>query len=361
MGTLTGEVINGTQGGSSVADLDVRLFTMSSGNATGHVTARTDSSGHFEFPNVAVDPSLTYVATVTFQDAEYVTEALQFAAGETTRALEITVYDSTSDDGDIRIVNAHTAFLVDEGALRVQEVFVLANMSDRTYIGSEDASSGSRKTIEFPLPQDFTDLELGGDLTAGGIVASDRGFADTVPVQPGGKEFFYTYRVSLASSDYTYTRRIDYPTSKYSLLVQGDRVTITSEQLSPQDPVAMGGVKLASAVASDLATGSVVEAEISGLSSGGKAGSPLIWIGAILVVGVAGAVAAVYLSRRKKPAPVSAREDDEENRLLAEIAQLDDDFEGGRIAEESYRAIRSEKKTELAEVMRGRGRLRARR
>jgi hypothetical protein len=123
----------------------------------------------------------------------------------------------------------------------------------------------------------------------------------------------------------------------------------------------MGGVKLASAVASDLATGSVVEAEISGLSSGGKAGSPLIWIGAILVVGVAGAVAAVYLSRRKKPAPVSAREDDKENRLLAEIAQLDDDFEGGRIAEESYRAIRSEKKTELAEVMRGRGRLRARR
>jgi len=38
-------------------------------------------------------------------------------------------------------------------------------------------------------------------------------------------------------------------------------------------------------------------------------------------------------------------------RLLAELAQLDDDFEGGRIADEVYRRLRTERKAQLAELM----------
>jgi hypothetical protein len=304
---------------------------------------------------VNVDGALTYVAAVTFQEAEYVSEALQFGDGELTKSLEVTVYDSTTEDTDIRVVNAHTVFMVEPEFLRVQEVYVIANMSDRTYIGKEEVAAGQRKTLEFDLPSGFSELELGGGV--GTIVASNGGFADTSPVQPGGREVFYSYRVSLESSEYTYSRTINYLTLRYSLLVQGDRVSIKSEQLSAQDPTSMGNLSFAGMVGSDLAAGSSVVAEISGLSSGGSGGfqSPLLWVGAAIVVAV-GIVAALTVVRRKRAVPATVtRDEDEEGRLLAEIAQLDDDFEAGKIGEESYLKVRAEMKTGLAEVMRRAG------
>jgi hypothetical protein len=69
-----------------------------------------------------------------------------------------------------------------------------------------------------------------------------------------------------------------------------------------------------------------------------------------------GIVAALTVVRRKRAVPATVtRDEDEEGRLLAEIAQLDDDFEAGKIGEESYLKVRAEMKTGLAEVMRRAG------
>jgi hypothetical protein len=41
----------------------------------------------------------------------------------------------------------------------------------------------------------------------------------------------------------------------------------------------------------------------------------------------------------------------QERRLLDELARLDDDFEGGKVAEETYRRVRAQKKAQLVRLM----------
>ena len=58
-----------------------------------------------------------------------------------------------------------------------------------------------------------------------------------------------------------------------------------------------------------------------------------------------------YLMRQWRPQPVRVSHARQEESLLAELARLDDEFEGGRIAEEAYRKARAQKKTQLAKLM----------
>lgn len=60
-----------------------------------------------------------------------------------------------------------------------------------------------------------------------------------------------------------------------------------------------------------------------------------------------------YLLRRKRFQPVGPEDslDQRRQRLLVEIVQLDDDFEDGKISEEVYRRMRSERKVQLVELI----------
>jgi hypothetical protein len=61
----------------------------------------------------------------------------------------------------------------------------------------------------------------------------------------------------------------------------------------------------------------------------------------------------VYLIRRRRLQPVSSEDglEQQRQRLLVELAHLDDDFEAGKIPEKSYRRLRSARKTQLVELM----------
>ena len=334
--------------------VEVTLFATSSDNSTAHLTTTTDATGHFEFNDVNSSTGNTYVVGLSYQEADYFSDVESFSENETSKNIELTVYDATTDDSAISVVNAHTVVFVEDGGLTVQELYVFANMSDRTYIGTADAAAGTRKTLRFSLPAGLTDLQFGGDLSGTGIMASDSGFVDTAAVQPGAKQAFYSYRLPLKSGTFTYSRTIDYRTVKYSMLVQGDKVSIKSDNLTAAGTTSMGTTAFTTVTGSNLAAGTTLSAKISGLS-GAKNTSPLVWVGLGVIVVGAGLLGP-YLVRRRKPlsVPVSA-EGDQEERLLEAMANLDDDFESGKIAEGPYRAARAKIKTELVELEKARG------
>jgi len=349
VGTIQGQVTNGTSGGGSVAGVQVTLFATNGDNSTTHLTATADANGHYEFKDVSSASTSTYVIGLSYQEAEYYSDAQTFGDNETTKNVDITVYDSTTDDSAITVVSAHTVIFLENGGLAIQELYVFANMSDHTYVGTLDNATGARGTLRFALPAGFADLQFGGDLAATGVMASDTGFVDTAPVQPGAKQAFYSYAVPLKSGTYTYSRKIDYTTLKYSMLVQGDRVSVKSDNLEAAGTTNMGTAVFTNLTGGDLAAGSTLSATLSGLAVAKKA-SPMLWIGlGVVVVGLG--LVCLYFVRRKSPvaasAPASA---DEEERLLAAIADLDDDFENAKIAEGPYRAARAKLKAELVEL-----------
>ena len=58
-----------------------------------------------------------------------------------------------------------------------------------------------------------------------------------------------------------------------------------------------------------------------------------------------------YLQRKRKLQPVRAKVSADKSRFLAELAQLDDDFEDGKIKEDVYHRLRDKKKSQLVALI----------
>lgn len=348
-GAIEGKLINGTSGGGSVADQVVTLKTFLNDAELTSATANTDAEGNFAFGELPTDPDHSYQLIITYQQAEYDGDRIVFDAGETVKPVEIVVYDATTSSEALKVMMSHTVVYVEQGSLLVSEYLLLVNDSDHTYIGARELNPGVRETLTFTLPAKATGLQAKTGFMECCIYNSEDGFIDSMAVPPGGKELAYSYRVEYQGTDYAFSRNVDYPTLNYNLLVQSPNVEIISGNLEPAGPLTIQDVQFNHFSGGDLAAGDVVSAQLSGLPGSVNRLNPgwvLLFL-AVLAVGFT----FFYLRSRRRPqaAPVSAS--DEREKLLSELAELDDDFAGGRVPEEAYRRTRAEKKAQLIRLM----------
>jgi hypothetical protein len=347
-GVIEGQVVNGTAGGSSVANLEVTLQVYQGGTQVDTATALTDASGRFSFEGLATEPDYSYQVVLTFQQAEYSTGALSFGDGETTKYAEVTVYDATTSDEAVKVEMAHTVIYVEPDGLRVEEYALVANDSDRTYIGAREITDGVRETLRFSLPDKAVELQVRRGLMECCVYGSEDGFVDTMPLLPGKRELVYSYRISDSSKEYTFSRRVYYPTGNYDLLVQGENVEVASDQLAVAEPLFISDIWFKHLSGNDLAAGDVLVARFSNLRPASTQ-SAILWVVLALVVLTGGFGLAYYVSRRRHLQPAVIEDDlsQQKQRLLLELSQLDDDFEDGKIDAKSYRRLRAEKKSQL--------------
>ena len=101
----------------------------------------------------------------------------------------------------------------------------------------------------------------------------------------------------------------------------------------------------------NFAQGDILEVQLSGLPQTNNQGV-ILWVVLILVVLGTG-FGFVYLMRKRRLQPVSSEDslDQKRQRLLIELAHLDDNFEAGKIPEKNYRRLRSVRKAQLVELM----------
>jgi len=351
-GIIEGQIVNGTAGGSSVADQNITLNIYLDEVEVDAATTKTDADGRFIFDGLSTESDYSYGVTLVFQQAEYYSDWLSFNEGETTKSVEVTVYDSTTSDEALKIATAHAIIYVGQGSLQVEEYFLFVNETDRTYIGSKEISAeGTREVLRFSLPKGATELQITMGLMECCIVGSEEGFVDTMPILPGSKEVAYSYRVDYSSETYAFSQRVNYPTTSYELLVQGEAVQVTSDQLAPERPLEFEGSRFNHLSGEGLAPGDTLVARLSGLPEASAQGA-IIWVALALIV-LTGGFGLGYLLRKKRVQPVSLEDslDRRGQRLLVELAQLDDEFEAGKIPEENYRRLRSVRKAQLVELM----------
>jgi len=348
-GVIEGRIVNGTADGSSVADQEVTLnIYLDEAQEDTVTSSMTDAEGQFKFEGLSTVPGYGYEIVINFQRAEYNSEMLNFNEGETVKSIELTVYDSTNNDETINIAMSHMIIYVEENTLLVKEYYLLANEADRTYIGvTGEINTG---VLYFSLPEGATELQPTMGLMDCCIVSSENGFADTMPVLPGMKEVAYSYRLYPSSGTYTFSQMINYPINRLDLLVQGEDIEVASEQLAADEPMHIEGIHYEHLSGQEFIPGDILMIRLSGLPGTNSQGNT-IWVLLALAVIVAGFVF-VFLIRKKKPVPVS-NDDDlslRKQRLLAELADLDDDFEDGRISKKDHDQLRAEKKTELIKM-----------
>lgn len=353
VGVLEGQVVNGTVGGGSVAELEVTLKI--NGAEAGSTTARTDAEGKFRFEGLPTGSDYSYQVSLQYQGADYTSESVSFGAGETSKSVEVPVYDSTTDDGAIMVMTAHTIIYVERDSLLVREFSLVVNGGDKTYIGSRVVTpDGDKETLRFSLPKDSSQLEVISGLMQCCVFPSQGGFVDIMQVMPGAKEVAYSYKVKYGSSAYSHSAMFYYPTMSFDLLVKGANVDVSSDQLTEEEPLDVGGKQFIHFSGKNIAPGTPLAVRLSGLPKSDQGTSK--WL-AIALVLLFASFALGYVLLRRRPQPVVSGDnlDQRRQRLLSDIAQLDDDFENGKISEELYQKARSEKKAQLVRLMRRQG------
>lgn len=351
-GKIEGEVLNLTGAESPVPDHDITLRTFLDNAAVDSTTTKTDALGNFIFEGLSTESSYSYQIALTFQEAVYYySDWLIFAEAETSKLIVVTVYDATTSDEAIRVVAAHTVITIGEdNSLLVEEFFVFSNEADLTYVGSEVINSeGDKETLKFLLPDEAVDIRPDAGLVEGWVQESADGFVSTLPVEPGEKLIIYSYKVTYSSGAYTLSKGMAYDTDIFTLLVQGEGTTVTGERLTAQEPIILEDVWYNHLSVQDLASGEVLTINISGLPTSQNI---IIWVIIVLVV-MSLVSALIYMMRKKQPQPVSAEDSpsQKKQRLLTELAQLDDDFEADKIVEKEYHALREMMKLQLAELL----------
>ncbi len=351
-GKIDGQIVNGTADGSSVAEQEIFLITYLDGVEENKETTKSSAGGQFVFDDLSSGPGYNYEVMLTYQQVEYYSEKLNFDEGETVKSVEITVYDATTSDESIRIDAAHTIISFGEDALKVMDYFMFVNDTDRAYIGLKEVNpEGDRETLRFSLPAEVFGLGLGFGLMECCVVDSAEGFSDTMAVLPGVKEVTYTYGINYDSGAYVFSRKINYPTSSYEFLVQGENTRVASDLLIVEDPLNIEGARYNYLTSGELLPGDTLIVQLSDLPESTNQGAIIWMLAAVILLGLGFSFA--YLVKKRKFQPVSREDSPEEvrQRFLIQLAQLDDDFESGEIAEEDYRKLRAEGKIHLVELM----------
>jgi hypothetical protein len=65
-----------------VGAVQVTLFATNADNSTAHLTATTDTAGHFEFKDLNSATGNTYVVGVAYQEADYFSEVQSFSEND---------------------------------------------------------------------------------------------------------------------------------------------------------------------------------------------------------------------------------------------------------------------------------------
>lgn len=369
-GTITGTITNATKDAkpSSTANLDVVLVTVPQG-ATSMLTTtvKSDANGKFVFSNLDTISTTRYFVTTHYGEVDYFSDLLVFASPlSTTLVADFPIYESTEDASVVKVAQTHIVISVQAPWLEIQHILALENTSDRVYIGKPLAGP-HRATLTLPVLPKAIDVQFDDPNIGQTVLIGDTVLTYTLPIGPGRDQIVYQYAVPFTPPAYDFNLNLPFSTDKLGLyLLEAPDAKIESQQLKlAPNPMGNtpGAPQFISMAGENLQAGTTVQAKLSNLpattSSSGTAPTTaatdntqtigLVVLGFALVAAVA--LLAIPLVRRRRAAQMVAAElKNERMELLQDIADLDDEFEAGKITEEEYKAERARLKAQLLEL-----------
>jgi hypothetical protein len=382
---IEGQVLNGTSN-RPVAGQAVSLLVPRQGmQKVAAVT--TDSSGHFAFNQSEIDTKGFYLLESVFQGVPYHAPVLFQSATPVTANVD--VYEHTSLASVLRVEQLLIGVRAAGHKADVQEQFTIKNSSrpPRAFVdprgtfvfhlspAAGEPSVAVKGLMDMQLPQNVERGKLPGD------------YAIHYPLKPGANAITVSYQADYSTAKLLLEGRVPYAIERAELYVMPSSLAVESTSFKPAGADAANNVQKLAAQA--LAPGSVLEAKLSGpglpQSSAGDRGEPggasessgtepqvktiptsmtnlaLPLLGCFLLVllwalGVRIAKEWPKLKQRaerqgqgvnQRSRKISGKAD----RLLNSLADLDELFAGGKIAEKDYWKERLELKARVVAAL----------
>ena len=353
--TISGRVINGTEGGEPPADLTVFALVIDEDAETivERVESVTGPDGSFEIEAVSVDSGRFY--RLVADDGVY-TPFMDVLPADVGEEITLTVYDRTTSLDDIAVTTFSMVIpAIDEanGVLGVLAAVNLVNSGDEVYLANlADPGLTGFKLLRFNLPEGYQELTVESDLPSGNVMEINTGFAISNPVPPGEYSMVISYSAAFENGEFEYPLRLPFGAESVTILIPEDSGEITGMGLSRAQTADIGDDRYVTYEGANYERGVELGVRITGLPKPGVGDQFVEFLDSdqariAIVISVAIAMIAIvayviFVSRRRQLALPMGRstangvEGGARPELVAAIAELDEVHELGKIGESEY-------------------------
>jgi hypothetical protein len=237
-GVIEGQVLNDSLDSVPVEGAPVTLLVFVTDEAESSLETTADASGRFRFEGLETEDRV-YRLESEYKGVRYESDVVAFPSGEDFVSVPLSVYESTTSSADISVERAHFIVAFEPGTIYVREVQIFSNAGELTYIGP--TGQEGEVTVDFPLPQGASAVELADGFMECCVVETDTGFASTYPLIPGSTQFVLSYSLHHESTTYDLVREIAHPTSSFDVLVADVGVQVTAPGLTQGEPLSIQG------------------------------------------------------------------------------------------------------------------------
>jgi mono/diheme cytochrome c family protein len=361
--SVSGQLFNGTTGEPLTADkatgltatlraftedLDVRLT----------LTTTVASDGRYHFDLADASPAWFFRVQVNYGGLDFTSDFGQLSQMRPGLDLPVTVYDTTTDPAAIQFEQIHIVIEIFDNEVQVNELYVVSNLNDAVFTGqSGDYSQG---TVHFGLPPEAMGLDVQRGFGSfesffptDEVTLTADGWAALIPVRPGRGSLTLLARYTLPyRSGMALNHRLYHDAAGVTLVMRDVGVRVaTSDVWLDNGPQLIAGEPFVTYFRPSLAAGSTLELTFSGRSRMAmllQDQAPALAVGAgVLLLAVALAAYVTNSWRREPDAIETEALEADADELLHAIAELDDAYEQGEIAEADYRREREELKAAL--------------
>jgi len=304
-GVIEGQVSDGSGAGAPLEGLPVTLSAFAGPEAESSFETTTDEEGRFRFEGLETE-GYAYQFEVEYAGVQYGSEVMAFPEGENLISVPFTVFEATTSDENLSVQRAHVILDFEPGTIRVQEVQIFFNAGNATYVGP--TGEEGEATVQFALPEGATAVQLVEGLMECCVVETDTGFASTLPIFPGLKQFVFTYELRPQTRAYDLTRRVVYPTESLDVLVADVGVEVTADGLTGGESLSLQGGDYLHLAGENLSADEDIALHLANLPLGTAPAQPtgngtpvFTWIVmGVVIVGVGAALAYPLLQRSKE-------------------------------------------------------------
>jgi hypothetical protein len=358
---ITGTVVNMTEGGTPVADQAVVLQQRMMGQEAPELTATSDANGKFQFNRIQSEPGRLFRLRTNFAGQVQTSDAFHAAEGDMDHRL--VVHDTVSSPDHIAVEKLHLILEHDQAgnAVKVVSVYVVENWRG-IYVGSQNEDG--RDVVQFDVPENAYDFQIMQGNLAMHHRVTPSGFVSTLPFYPGSDTLVYQYRIALDGSEAKWDVQSQYPITSLNVISMAGQIEIDLEG-GEEAPSPMGQ-QLINLERMDIPAGEHVRISVdSGAVGTGGVARWLIVVAAVALAIVV--VFAVYVRAKQRTTEPDADADagsggsqvvessGDADTLVAEIAELDTQYERGEVSEQDYVSKRRELKQQLIEAVRREG------
>ncbi|MCL5004962.1 MAG: carboxypeptidase-like regulatory domain-containing protein [Acidobacteria bacterium] len=368
--TIEGQISNGTTN-QPLTRQKVQLISPQGGMlVVGEAT--TDAHGRFTFNNDQINPRGFYLLQATYEGVDY-NAPVKFNSNGNSFS-KIRVYESTHKKPALRVSSARIIIRAVGSQAHVQELYALDNPLDETYSNSQGTfffhvspkigtpMVAAVGLMNMPLPQNPVKGKSPGD------------FHIDYALRPGMNVMMVAYNTDYTGNNFTLADSIPYPIGRAELFVFPPDLTVTSNLFTPAGKDAESGSQRL--VAQDLAPGAQFAAQVAGQAAPPSAqqassnqeepqvkvvpdsvsavGVPLLLCFLLALLWALGIRVAKEFPRWKAKqhgSPVQKKFQAKMETILNSIADLDELFSSGKIAEKQYWKERLELKAKAVAIL----------